>query len=168
MEKLAQQEDQFAELEDRLDHPPLTWAPKGLVDGIDAGLQYAEPKVAGTVEQVDVWQSDYGPYPVCDLRLKDGTRVRVHGFSTVLKRRLGEIDPQVGELIGISYLGEVPSRVKGRSAYSNFSVVRAGGGQSRSLRQFATAIEEDSTGPSVTDDLGGEKLESELAEGGEW
>jgi hypothetical protein len=150
MSDATTKEDPFAELQDRLDHQPLTWSPKGFIDGIDVGQQHQEPKVAGVVEQVDVWESHYGPYPVVDLKLKDGTRVRIHGFSTVLKRRLGEIDPQPGELIGVSYLGEVASRIKGRKGYSNFAVVRAGGGEKKSLKQFAAAEDEDES----TDDLG--------------
>ena len=162
----------FDEISDRLDHPPLTWAPKGAINGIDAEQQHVAPKVAGVVEAIDVWESEYGPYPVVDLKLKDGTRVRVHGFSTVLKRRLGEIDPQINELIGVAYLGEVKSRNPGRKSYSNFAVVRAGGGAQKSLKRFASAKDEESTGEPVPEPTP-EELEKILAdqprdESGEW
>jgi len=60
----------------------------------------------GEVVDITKGTSDYEPYPLLTVRLDDGTEKAVHGFHTVLKNELIRQQPQIGERIGIKYLGE--------------------------------------------------------------
>lgn len=84
-------------LEDRLDSGlPAAWRP----DKED------EDKLIGEVVDIQMGTSDYEPYPLLVIRLDDGSEKAVHGFHTVLKNELLRQKPQIGERIGIKYLGE--------------------------------------------------------------
>lgn len=60
----------------------------------------------GEVVDIDVGTSDYEPYPLLVVRTDDGAEFAVHAFHTVLKNELTRQKPQIGERIGIKYLGE--------------------------------------------------------------
>ena len=84
-------------LEQRLEAGlPAAWRP----DQEDADL------LVGKVVDIQRGTSDYEPYPLLVIEAEDGTEKAVHGFHTVLKNELLRQRPQIGERIGIKYLGE--------------------------------------------------------------
>lgn len=84
-------------LEDRLESGlPSAWRP----DQEDPDL------IIGEVVDLQVGTSDYAPYPLVVIRQDDGEEKAIHGFHTVLKNELLRQKPQIGERIGIKYLGE--------------------------------------------------------------
>jgi hypothetical protein len=76
-------------------------------------------------ELADVGERDngYGPYPILTLLTDDGA-ISVHCFHEVLRSELAKLSPQVGECIGIKYIGRHPEK-----SYHQYrvSVERPGG-----------------------------------------
>jgi hypothetical protein len=70
-----------------------------------------EPGESIIGELADVGERDggYGPYPVLTLATDDGART-VHAFHEVLRNELAKLAPQIGERIGIKYVGKHPER----------------------------------------------------------
>lgn len=88
-------------LEDRLESGlPSAWRP----DQDDPDL------LIGDVVEIEVGTSDYGRYPILIVRREDGEEKAVHGFHSVLQNELVKHKPQVGERVGIKYLGDVPTK----------------------------------------------------------
>ena len=86
-------------------------------DRLEAGLAPAwrpdkdDPDVLiGTVVDIQQGTSDYEPYPLLVIEQENGEEKAVHGFHTVLKNELIRQRPQIGERIGIKYLGEQPTK----------------------------------------------------------
>lgn len=117
-------EDDFAGVDDLLDtveeDDSEGWVPTEKGEGI-----------VGIVVKVGETRSDFandGEDPMCPtvtIRTKDGTKWRVIGYGSVLKRELKDADPKVGDMLGVKYFGEKPIR-KGRFAgkpYKHFGVV---------------------------------------------
>lgn len=89
-------------------------APAWRPDKEDADL------LVGEVISIDRGQSEYEPYPILTIaRESDGTELAVHGFHSVLKNELMKQQPQVGERIGIKYLGEITT---GQRPYIGYRV----------------------------------------------
>lgn len=87
-------------LEDRLESGlPSAWRPD----------QDDPDTLIGEVVEIEVGTSDYGRYPILIVRTADGEKA-VHGFHSVLQNELMKHQPQVGERVGIKYLGDVPTR----------------------------------------------------------
>lgn len=89
----------------------------GLEDRLESGLPSAwrpdqdDPDIlVGEVVEIEVGTSDYGRYPILVVRQEDGTEKAVHGFHSVLQNELVKIKPQIGERVGIKYLGDVPTK----------------------------------------------------------
>lgn len=61
--------------------------------------------LVGFVSSLSIGQSDYGPYPIIEITTEKGERFALHGFHTVVKSRLIELRPTIGEEIGIKYNG---------------------------------------------------------------
>jgi hypothetical protein len=87
--------------------------------------------IGGIVVKVSETRSDFANdgenpmVPTVTVQTKDGTKWRVIGYSSVLKRELQDQDPHVGDRIVIRYFGEKPIK-KGRFAgkpYKHFGVV---------------------------------------------
>jgi hypothetical protein len=91
--------------------------------------------VVGTVVDLARQRSEYTGdlYPIITVQRDDGTLVAIHCFHTVLRNRMIELQPQIGETIGVKYISETEEvkekgkktrnkpaiynvRVKGRSA----------------------------------------------------
>ena len=60
--------------------------------------------ITGKVVDIDPTEGAYGPYPVLDLELDDGS-VSVHAFHDHLRRKLSSRGAQVGEVVSITYRG---------------------------------------------------------------
>lgn len=68
--------------------------------------QEDEDILIGQVVSIEMGTSEYGPYPLLVVRQEDGTEKAVHAFHTVLRNELVKHRPNVGEKIGIKYLGK--------------------------------------------------------------
>ncbi len=79
---------------------PSAWRP----DQEDADV------LIGEVIDIEVGQSDYGQYPILVIRCDDGEEKAVHGFHSVLVNELKKHRPNVGERVGIKYLGDVETK----------------------------------------------------------
>jgi hypothetical protein len=94
-------------LESRLDEPYAeAWRPA------------PGESLIGEVAALDTRISSYDgttPYPVVTVRRADGTTAAFHGYHTVAKAELAKLEPQIGESIGIKYIGKPPG--KGYEAY---------------------------------------------------
>jgi hypothetical protein len=90
-------------LRDRLDRDNArAWRPD---DGTDDAF------VEGEIVNIDQGTSDYkGIYPIVTLRKDDGEEIAVHAFRTVLLNKFIELQPKIGERIGITYLGEIEAK----------------------------------------------------------
>lgn len=78
--------------------------------------------VIGTLLDLALRDSDYGdPYPVVTLETADGREVDVHGYHSVLRNRLLELDPRPGDKLGIKCLGKRTG--KSGTAYMDYRVV---------------------------------------------
>lgn len=86
--------------------------------------------IVGTVTDIARAFSEFkeGYYPIVTIEKEDGEQVAIHCFHTVLYNRVVELQPKVGEIIGIKYVSATEKdgkknkaavynvRVKGRSA----------------------------------------------------
>ncbi len=94
-------------IEDRLDSTAEAWRPK------------PGERVIGTVVDVDARTTEFGTYPIVVLLTDNGDEVAVHGFHSVVKNELAKRPPQLGERLGIKYLGKSPK------GYENYPLVFA-------------------------------------------
>jgi hypothetical protein len=125
--------------------------------------------VAGVVEEKDVRENEYGIYPVIVVKLNDGRRVQVSAFETVLRNRLAERDPKIGERVGILYLGLAQSKRPGRKDYHNFNVITDTSGREVSFTGLRTEGEDDaSTESSSTTGEPGRNEAPDLPEPEDW
>jgi hypothetical protein len=94
-----------------------TSATRSLEERLDS---FAEPwkpnpgdRVVGQVVDVDSRTTEFGTYPIVTLATDSG-EVAVHAFHTVAKNEFAKRPPQLGERLGIKYLGKSD---KGYEAY---------------------------------------------------
>lgn len=117
-------DDDFAGVDDLLDaveeDDSEGWVPTEKGEGI-----------AGIVLKVGETRSDFANdgedpmVPVVTIQTKDGSKYRIIGYGSVLKRELNDAAPKVGDMLGVKYFGEKPIK-KGRFAgkpYKHFGVV---------------------------------------------
>ncbi len=83
---------------------------RNLADRLDL---FAEPwmpglgeKLIGEVVELDERENEYGSYPVVTVLTDEGEERSFHAFRTVAKNELAKQRPQVGDRIGIVYLGK--------------------------------------------------------------
>lgn len=82
----------------------------------------AGASAVGILRELTLRDSDYGdPYPVVTIEKADGSEVVVHGYHSVLRNRLLELDPRPGDEIGIKVLGQRTS--KAGTKYHDYKVV---------------------------------------------
>ncbi len=62
--------------------------------------------IIGTVVGFSEWDAGWGPYPILTLRLADGSERALHAQREVLQRELAAVRPQIGERIGVKWLGQ--------------------------------------------------------------
>lgn len=62
-------------------------------------------------------------YPIVVVRTDAGNEVAVHAFHSVLRAKLAEVEPSVGDRIAIRYDGKVQSRTPGHLPYHAYQVV---------------------------------------------
>jgi hypothetical protein len=81
-------------LEERLDSAATGWKPN------------PGDRLVGTVLDLDTRDGEYGEYPIVTIQTDLGDEIAIHGFHTVLRREFAKRQPQVGERIGVKYLGK--------------------------------------------------------------
>lgn len=81
-------------IEDRLESVAEAWKPA------------PGDKLIGQIVDVDSRTTEYGTYPIIVVLTDSGDEIAVHGFHTVLKNELAKRQPNVGERIGVKYLGK--------------------------------------------------------------
>jgi hypothetical protein len=124
-------------LEDRLESGlPSAWRPD----------QDDPDTLIGEVIEIEVGTSDYGRYPILVIRQEDGEAKAVHGFHSVLQNELLKARPQVGEKVGIKYLGDVPMKPGSKfKSYKGYRVkVERVSGSTFNWNQIGTADEDQS------------------------
>jgi hypothetical protein len=82
-------------IDHRLDAETTGWKPA------------AGDKLVGVIVDIDERDAGYGPYPVVTILSDDDSKqYAFHGFHTVARSELAKAKPQVGEQIGVKYLGK--------------------------------------------------------------
>lgn len=110
-------DDDVADLLDTLDD---AGAPAWVPDEAGEGVQ-------GTVTSVSDQDDEYNPgekVPVVTIELKDGEKVRVIGFASVLRREIVDADPQPGDTFAVKYFGE-KELTKGKFAGRPYKLYKA-------------------------------------------
>lgn len=113
------QDDLLAEVEERAANTPRIWDPeKKLTDRDDT---ITDETVAGIVEELDERESGFGDYKVTVLRRRDGSRVQVAWFGTVLEGRSKNL--ALGDAVAATFLGRVQPKDESLGEYANFDVI---------------------------------------------
>lgn len=107
--------------------------PQSLDARLDADFAPAwrpEPgeKIVGEVVAISEREGSFGRYPIVTLRGPRGGERAIHAFHTVLRDKLAESAPAIGERLGVKYEGKVQGN--GREGYHAYKVIvdRADGG----------------------------------------
>jgi hypothetical protein len=90
-------------------------------------------KLVGEVIGLTERAGNFGRYPIVTLRTDNGDEFAVHAFHEVLARNLAQVAPEVGDRIGIKYLGKHPER-----GYHAYRVERAGGQRGFNWRAYGS------------------------------
>lgn len=110
----------------------------GLGEGDDSAAWMPEPGdgVQGQVVSRSTTQSKFknqqGTFTTCPvlvLALADGSKVRVTGYQSVLRKEIEEADPQVGDLFAAKYFGRKSTK-DGSGEYHHYKVAVKPGARS--------------------------------------
>lgn len=95
-------------IDDLLDSFPEGWRP--------------EPgdKLKGAVIGLESRTTEFGEYPIVNVRTHEGKDFAFHAYHTVAKLELEKLQPRVGDEIGIAYHGRHPTK-----AYERYRIVIA-------------------------------------------
>lgn len=114
----------------------------------DMGLDkdYAEgwrPKegdsIVGVVTDIDTGYSEYNllTYPIVTVERGDGSQVALHCFHDVLRKRILQLEPTLGETLGVLYKGKKPSK-DGRREIAVYTVKVKGRGNKNPYASMKT------------------------------
>jgi hypothetical protein len=106
-----------SEMMDALDHRPVAWR-----------SQEGDTLIGVVVDRYDregIMKNDgtVPLYPVIEVRIGSGDILAFHAFHTAAHSQITKRNPQPGDRIAVRRLGEVESPVKGRQAYTDYSIV---------------------------------------------
>lgn len=77
----------------------------------------------GEVVEITIGTTDYGRYPIIVVRKEDGEEKAVHVFHSVLRNEVEKYRPNIGEKIGIKYLGDVATKPGSKyKSYKGYTV----------------------------------------------
>lgn len=84
--------------------------------------------IVGTVVRITTGESEHGRYPLLTLAADTDdpeavNYVAVHAFSSVLKKSLFEIKPEVGARLAITYHGKITPERAGANPYHSYTVI---------------------------------------------
>lgn len=109
----------------------------------------AGDKLIGTVSLLSEREGyDGDPYPIVTVKTDTGEEWAFHAFHTVAKNELAKLRPQVGDQIGIKYIGRVKS-ANGRSSYHAYRISNS------SARGVNWSKYDDDTAPDMPADTAG-------------
>jgi hypothetical protein len=120
------EDELLAELEDRMDNPPLYWTPEGVPSGLDDDLCVTDEKIAGIVQSIEWRPDDYKGHYTVVIKRADQSRLQIQGYGTVLAGRFAEL--AVGDGLAIAFKGRVESKTAGYKPYLDYYVTRIGMG----------------------------------------
>lgn len=112
--------DEYDDLRERLDNPPLSWCPTGVPDGLDPERCIESTEVFGTIESIEDRISDFGTYRMIVVIDPKGQRVQIAGLGTVLMKRFASLEP--GQRLAVRYLGTHASSTPGQADYHDYTV----------------------------------------------
>lgn len=99
----------------------------GYFDDEEEAKEYApawkpEPgdELAGKVIAVDRRNGNYGEYPIITLEQDNGERLAFHGYHSVAKRELEDLDPRAGDYMAIKYVGK--GQTKSGAPFHNYKL----------------------------------------------
>lgn len=101
-------------MQDRLNRESENWRP-------DQDPKHPNP-VSGIIDEISTFEGEYGTVPVLAVLDEAGKEWRVFCFGSVLQNRMVELKPNVGDTIGIKFLGKEKSR-NFSNDYRNYKVV---------------------------------------------
>lgn len=101
-------------MNDRLNIESEVWRP-------DLEPKHPNP-VSGVIDDISTFEGEFGAVPVLGVIDDSGKEWRVFCFGSVLQNRVVETKPEVGDTIGIKYLGKEKSR-NFSNDYRNYKVI---------------------------------------------
>jgi hypothetical protein len=118
---VAAVKETFPGAEQQTDFDALT---KRAADAPNAWLPEPGETLVGTVEAPVVdGESEYGLYPMLEVRDTEGHLFSVHCFHTTLRNAIDQLAPKVGEAIAIKYFGRQASKTEGHDDIYLYRVV---------------------------------------------
>lgn len=105
-------------MSDRLDRSSEAWRPADPKDFPD----HPNP-LTGTIVEIEEVEGDYGPYPLIHIRDDDGNEWRWSVFGGVAQGRVAKLRPNVGDRIGVKFLGDKPSRNYQGKTYRDWKII---------------------------------------------
>lgn len=134
-------------VKDRMDAPAAeAWRPGEPQDYPD----HPNPLV-GEIVEVSEGDGDYGSYPILYIKDEVGNEWRWHVYGSVAQNRIIALRPEVGDEIGVKFLGTEPSKVKGYAPYKNWKIVIDKKGKAAAGPNWEAMKPED--GPEGEDDF---------------
>src|SRR2546430_1517099 len=101
----------MSDLDDRLDSESEHWK-----------AEEAGDRIVGEIVDIYERAGDWGPYSVVDLKTDDGEVFSVSMAGTILAQEFEARSPNIGDRLGIKYLGKKATK-NGKSEYKNYRVV---------------------------------------------
>lgn len=124
----AEMNDEVVDLLDGLDDAGApAWVPDEAGEGVQG-------KVTSVAYQNDDYEDDpikaKDAVPVVTIELADGDKVRVIGFSSVLRREIVDANPEPGDTFAVKYFGE-RTLTKGKYAGKPYKLFKAAARKAR-------------------------------------
>lgn len=80
--------------------------------------------LVGTVIDTSEREGDFGVYPIVTVSPEGGgDPIAIHAFHFTLRGKLAENKVEVGDEIGVRYIGKVQSKTKGGADYHSYKLV---------------------------------------------
>ena len=115
-------------LRDKLDINAETWRPN---DSEKSPANPDHPKdIVGRIIDVEQYDTEFGPAPAFTILGDDDNVWRWVVVGEVAQKRVARLNPQMGDEIGVRYLGRVPSPTRKDTSYHDWRIVmEKGNGQ---------------------------------------
>lgn len=138
---------------DRLSKDAQSWRP------IDSTEYPDHPNpLVGEVVETETGDGDYGEYPILTLLDDDGNEWRWSVFGGVAQGRIAKLNPQVGDTLGVKYLGEKPAKNFPNRTYHDWRIVIERGSNPAPVAAPATASDSPVESEKPTEDFEDEEF----------
>lgn len=85
--------------------------PEPVREVMDFGVEGWRPEpgdtFTGRVENITIGASEWGQYPIVEIKSADNTHIAVHAFHHTLQKNFAMIKPKVGHEVTVTYHGHV-------------------------------------------------------------